>query len=72
MPSRRRSIKCKKIGDIRQMLPDGVIGPFFNDEFGDTYFVTPSQVRASRIRSLRPSQNARDILLAFPASQKST
>jgi hypothetical protein len=27
----------KKIGDIRQTLPDGVIGPFFNDEFGDTY-----------------------------------
>jgi len=27
----------KKIGDIRQTLPQGVIGPFFNDEFGDTY-----------------------------------
>ncbi len=27
----------KKIGDIRHTLPDGVIGPFFNDEFGDTY-----------------------------------
>ena len=27
----------KKIGDIRPMLPQGVIGPFFNDEFGDTY-----------------------------------
>lgn len=27
----------KKIGDIRQTLPEGVIGPFFNDEFGDTY-----------------------------------
>src|SRR6516162_2660054 len=26
----------KKIGDIRQTLPEGVIGPFFNDEFGDT------------------------------------
>lgn len=27
----------KKTGDIRQQLPPGVIGPFFNDEFGDTY-----------------------------------
>ena len=27
----------KKVGDIRQTLPEGVIGPFFNDEFGDTY-----------------------------------
>ena len=27
----------KKIGDIRHTLPAGVIGPFFNDEFGDTF-----------------------------------
>lgn len=27
----------KKIGDIRNTLPAGVIGPVFNDEFGDTY-----------------------------------
>jgi multidrug efflux pump len=27
----------KKINDIRGTLPPGVIGPFFNDEFGDTY-----------------------------------
>ena len=27
----------KKIGDIRGALPDGVQGPTFNDEFGDTY-----------------------------------
>src|SRR5262245_34889338 len=27
----------KKVGDIRQTLPESVIGPFFNDEFGDTY-----------------------------------
>jgi len=27
----------KKIDDIRQTLPSGVVGPFFNDEFGDTY-----------------------------------
>ncbi len=27
----------KKIGDMRSTLPSGVIGPFFNDEFGDVY-----------------------------------
>ena len=27
----------KKIGDIRSTLPPGVVGPIFNDEFGDTY-----------------------------------
>jgi len=29
----------KKIGDIKPTLPEGVQGPFFNDEFGDTYAV---------------------------------
>lgn len=27
----------KKISDIRHTLPSGISGPFFNDEFGDTY-----------------------------------
>ena len=27
----------KKVGDIRHTLPEGVVGPFFNDEFGDTF-----------------------------------
>ncbi len=27
----------KKMGDIRYSLPPGVLGPFFNDQFGDTY-----------------------------------
>jgi multidrug efflux pump len=29
----------KKLGDIRGTLPAGVLGPFFNDEFGDVYGV---------------------------------
>ena len=29
----------KKIADIRHEFPDGVRGPFFNDEFGDVYSV---------------------------------
>lgn len=27
----------KKINDMKMTLPQGVVGPFFNDEFGDTY-----------------------------------
>ena len=27
----------KKVNDIRSQLPSGVQGPFFNDEFGDTF-----------------------------------
>jgi len=27
----------KKVGDIRATLPEGTVGPFFNDEFGTTF-----------------------------------
>ncbi len=27
----------KKVGDMRHTLPSGIVGPFFNDEFGDTF-----------------------------------
>ena len=27
----------KRVGDMQNRLPQGVIGPFFNDEFGETY-----------------------------------
>jgi len=29
----------KKIGDMQATLPQGVVGPFFNDDFGDVYGV---------------------------------
>ncbi len=29
----------KKVGDMRPTLPQGVLGPFFNDEFGDVFGV---------------------------------
>lgn len=29
----------KKVGDMRGTLPGGVVGPFFNDEYGDVYGV---------------------------------
>ncbi|MBA4788282.1 MAG: efflux RND transporter permease subunit [Rhizobiales bacterium] len=27
----------KSVGDVRHTLPQGIVGPFFNDEFGDTF-----------------------------------
>ncbi len=32
----------KKIGDIDSTLPEGLLGPYFNDEFGDTYITLHS------------------------------
>lgn len=53
----------KKIGDMAGELPSGVIGPFFNDEFGDVYTniyalkgdgYSPAQLRdyADKIRTV--------------------
>lgn len=36
VPGLRYQVR-KKIDDIRHTLPSGVNGPFYNDEFGDTY-----------------------------------
>ncbi|EPE95202.1 efflux RND transporter permease subunit [Rhizobium grahamii] len=32
----------KKVGDISNELPEGLLGPYFNDEFGDTYITLHS------------------------------
>jgi len=62
----------KKIGDIRQTLPEGVIGPFFNDEFGDTYIslyaITGQGYSYPEIKAF--AKNARDILLRLPGVGK--
>ncbi len=51
----------KKVSDIRARLPEGVVGPFFNDEFGDTYGIiyaftsdgfTPRELR-DHVESIR-------------------
>jgi multidrug efflux pump subunit AcrB len=62
----------KKIGDIRQTLPDGVIGPFFNDEFGDTYIslyaITGQDFAYPELKTF--AKTARDILLRVPGVAK--
>jgi multidrug efflux pump len=62
----------KKIGDIRQTLPEGVIGPFFNDEFGDTYMslyaLTGQGYSYPELKAF--AKGARDILLRVPGVAK--
>jgi multidrug efflux pump subunit AcrB len=62
----------KKIGDIRQTLPDGVIGPFFNDEFGDTYIslyaISGQGFAYPELKTF--AKAARDILLRVPGVAK--
>ena len=62
----------KKVGDIRQTLPEGVIGPFFNDEFGDTYIslyaVTGQGYTYPELKDF--AKSARDILLRVPGVAK--
>jgi multidrug efflux pump subunit AcrB len=62
----------KKIGDIRQTLPEGVVGPFFNDEFGDTYIslhaVTGQGFGYPELKNF--AKRARDVLLRVPGVAK--
>ena len=62
----------KKVGDIRQTLPEGVIGPFFNDEFGETYIslyaITGHGYSYPELKTF--AKNARDLLLRVPGVAK--
>ncbi len=62
----------KKIGDIRQTFPEGVIGPFFNDEFGDTYIslyaISGQGFSYPELKNF--AKRARDILLRIPGVAK--
>ncbi len=62
----------KKVGDIAGELPEGVLGPYFNDEFGDTYITLHSisgdgysypELKTFAIQ-------ARDMLLTTPGVEK--
>jgi len=62
----------KRVGDIRQSLPQGVIGPFFNDEFGDVdsflYLLTGE---GFTMRELKDQAEAiRQALLRVPSVTK--
>ncbi len=62
----------KKIGDIRQTLPAGIRGPFFNDEFGDVfgniYALTGDGFDHARLKA--ESEKIRAELLRVPGVAK--
>jgi multidrug efflux pump subunit AcrB len=62
----------KKVSDIRHTLPEGVLGPFFNDEFGDTYMslyaITGPGYGYPELKTF--AKSARDILLRVPGVAK--
>ena len=62
----------KKVGDIRNTLPQGIVGPSFNDEFGDTYgIVYGFTADGFSHRELRDTvDNVRKQLLQLPDISK--
>jgi multidrug efflux pump subunit AcrB len=62
----------KKVGDIQNTFPEGVAGPYFNDEFGDTYLalyaIEGDGFTNPELRDF--AKNARDILLRVPGVGK--
>jgi multidrug efflux pump subunit AcrB len=62
----------KKVGDIASELPSGLQGPYFNDEFGDTYITLHSlSGKGFSYPELKTfAIQARDMLLATPGVEK--
>ncbi len=62
----------KKVGDIANELPEGLLGPYFNDEFGDTY-ITMHAISGegySYPELKRFAIEGRDMLLTTPGVEK--
>ncbi|XUY29308.1 efflux RND transporter permease subunit [Agrobacterium sp. rho-8.1] len=62
----------KKVGDISNELPEGLLGPYFNDEFGDT-FITLHSISGegfSYPELKKLAIQARDMLLTTPGVEK--
>ncbi|MDK1481648.1 efflux RND transporter permease subunit [Sinorhizobium sp. 6-117] len=62
----------KKVGDIDNELPDGLLGPYFNDEFGDT-FITLHSISGdgySYPELKKFAIQGRDMLLTTPGVEK--
>jgi multidrug efflux pump len=62
----------KKVGDIASELPQGLLGPYFNDEFGDT-FITLHSISGdgySYPELKKFAIQARDMLLTTPGVEK--
>lgn len=60
----------KKVGDIRQTLPSGVQGPFFDDEYGDVYSAVLALTGADNAELIRQAERLRLRLLRVPGVEK--
>ncbi|WVT76837.1 efflux RND transporter permease subunit (plasmid) [Sinorhizobium chiapasense] len=62
----------KKVGDISSELPEGMLGPYFNDEFGDTFITLHSlSGEGYSYPELKTfAIQARDMLLTTPGVEK--
>jgi multidrug efflux pump subunit AcrB len=62
----------KKVGDIENELPEGLLGPYFNDEFGDTditlYALTGDGYSYPELKQY--AIQARDVLLSTEGVEK--
>jgi multidrug efflux pump len=62
----------KKVGDIRGDLPSGIIGPTFDDEFGDVYsalyMMTADGLNLADLK--RRAEDIRQVLLRVPGVNK--
>jgi len=49
----------KKVGDIRHLLPSGIQGPFFNDEYSDVYSAVITLTGADNAELVRQAERLR-------------
>jgi multidrug efflux pump subunit AcrB len=62
----------KRVGDIRQNLPNGVWGPYFDDEYSDVYSAVLALRGADNAELVRQGERLRDRLRRLPGVEKVT
>jgi multidrug efflux pump subunit AcrB len=62
----------KKLFDLQPTLPQGVLGPFVNDEYKDVYGAVLALTGADNAELVRQAERIRDRLLRVPGAEKVT
>ncbi len=62
----------KKLDDLKPSLPDGVQGPYANDEYTDVYGAVFALTGADNAELTRQAERVRDRLLRVPGAEKVT
>jgi multidrug efflux pump len=62
----------KRVGDMRQTLPAGVQGPFFDDEYSDVFSAVLALRGADNAELVRQAERLRDRLRRLPGIEKVT